>query len=215
MSLVAIAHVAHPDLALTPTIRECPDVTVRVVPQSATDPDTGLFFFLVEDSTEAFESALADDHTVTEWTLVDDFETGGIYRMQHSLETELLSPTTLELGGLMREAVSDETGWRVRLQFTDRDALAELWDYCENEGLSFDLQRVLRHQTWTSAELTELTDAQREALLTAHEEGYFEEPRDISLAGLADILDISPTAVGGRLRRGTAELIETTLVEDE
>jgi predicted DNA binding protein len=50
--------------------------------------------------------------------------------------------------------------------------------------------------------------------VTAYKEGYFEEPRTTSLEELGDILDISPTAVGGRLRRGMAALIETTLSEE-
>lgn len=215
MSLIAIVHVAHPDFALSPTIRECPDVKLRVIPQSATDPETGLFFFFVENGGEPFESALERDHTVAEWTAVAKSETGSVYRIRHPSDTELLSPKTVELGGLMLEAMSDETGWTVHLQFSDREALAHLWEYCENSGYSFDLRRMFRHQPWTGSKETGLTDAQREALTTAYEEGYFEEPRAISLAELADILDISPTAVGGRIRRGTAELVGTTLAQEE
>lgn len=214
MSLIAIIHAAHPDLALSPTIRECPDVAIHVIPQSATDPETGLFFFFVEGNDEPFESALERDHTVAEWTPVADSKTGSVYRMRHPPEAELLSPKTLELGGLMLEAMSDETGWTVHLQFPDQEALSNLWKYCEDKGFSFDLQRMFRHQPWTSPTETALTDAQREALTTAYEEGYFEEPRAISLAELADILDISPTAVGGRIRRGTAELVGTTLMQE-
>ncbi len=214
MSLIAIVHVAHPDFALSPTIRACPDVGLRVIPQSATDPETGLFFFFVENGGESFESALERDHTVSRWTVVGDSEAGSVYRMQHPPEAKLLSPKTLELGGLMLEAMSDETGWTIHLQFPGQEALSQLWEYCEDEGFSFDLQRMFRHQPWTSPTETTLTDAQREALTTAYKEGYFEEPRAISLAELADILDISPTAVGGRIRRGTAELVGTTIMQD-
>ncbi|HET7324000.1 MAG TPA: helix-turn-helix domain-containing protein [Halococcus sp.] len=214
MSLIAIVHVAHPDFALSPTIRNCPDVGLRVMPQSATDPETGLFFFFVENSTESFEAALEADHTVTEWTAVANGETGAVYRMQHPSDAKLLSPKTLELGGLMLEAMSDETGWTIHLQFPNQEALSKLWEYCEDEGFSFELKRMFRHQPWTTSRGLSLTDAQREALTTAYEQGYFEEPRAISLAELADILDISPTAVGGRIRRGTAELIGTTMMQE-
>jgi predicted DNA binding protein len=213
MSLIAIVHIAHEDLALAPTIRECPDVGIRVMPQSATDPDTGLFFFYVENGGRALEAAIERDHTVVEWTRVSDADPGTVYRLEHASETTLLSPKTLELGGLMRDATSDGTGWTVRLQFQDREALSELWEHCKEEDITFELQRLFRDQSWVDAELAALTEPQLDAMVTAYEEGYFEEPRTSSLEELADLLDISPTAVGGRIRRGTAALIETTLTE--
>jgi predicted DNA binding protein len=214
MSLLAIVHIAHPDLALIPTIRENPDAVIRVMPQAATDPETGLFFFFVENESESVESAFERDDTVAEWQTVANSESGSVYQLQHTPETILLSPKTFELGGLMREATSNATGWTVRLQFTNREALSELWEFCESEGISFELQRMFRHQPWDVSNLTALTDPQLNTLLTAYEEGYFNEPREISLEGLAEILDISPTAVGGRIRRGTAALIKTTLAEE-
>ena len=56
-----------------------------------------------------------------------------------------------------------------------------------------------------------MTAAQREALLTAYEEGYFEEPRKTSQQEVVDRLGISSTAAGGRIRRGMSKLIETSL----
>lgn len=213
VGLTATVHVSSSDLALTPTIRACPDATMQVIPHSTTDAETGLFFFYVEDPVDAFEDALDDDHTVAEWTLVERADAGAVYRIRHSPGTELVSSSTLELGGLLLDAVSDETGWVVRVQFTDRESLSALWEACENDGISFELRRLFRHQPWGRSTPATLTDAQRDALLAAYEGGYFEEPRRISLAELADQLGISPTAVGGRVRRGTAELVEAVLVE--
>ncbi|MFD1565277.1 helix-turn-helix domain-containing protein [Haloarchaeobius amylolyticus] len=213
MSLIAILDVAHPDLALTPTIRDCPNVSIEVVPHSTTDPETGLFFYLVEGANDTFEDVLDRDHTVADWMLVDDLGSTRIYRLQHTEETVLISPMTTELGGLLLQAESTDRGWTNRLHLPDREALAALWECCEESNISFELHRMFRHEAWTSETVPELTDEQRVALVTAHEEGYFEEPRDTSLEELADHLDISPTAVGGRIRRGTGQLVET-LLED-
>ncbi|RJT07816.1 MULTISPECIES: helix-turn-helix domain-containing protein [Halococcus] len=214
MSVIALVHVAHPDLALSPTIRANPETTIRVMPQAATDPETDLFFFFVEQDDGSVESAFESDHTVAEWETIASSESGSVYQLQHTPETILLSPKTFELGGLMREATSDSTGWTLRLQFQNRKDISDLWGFCEESDISFELQRIFRHQPWNSSDLTTLTDPQLETLLTAYEEGYFEEPRQISLEGLAEKLDISPTAVGGRLRRGVAALLETTLIEE-
>ncbi|WP_265109420.1 helix-turn-helix domain-containing protein [Halosolutus halophilus] len=214
MSLIAIVDIAHPDLALTPTIRERPDASIEVIPHSTTDPETGLFFFLVEGTDETFDDALDRDHTVANWTLVDDLGSTRIYRLQHTDETKLISPTTTELGGLMLKAESNDRGWTVRLHLPDRDAIATLWEFCEETDISFELHRMFRQNEWSNGLTPKLTDEQQAALVSAYEDGYFEEPRETSLEELADQLDISPTAVGGRIRRGTGKLVEMTLLED-
>lgn len=214
MSLIAILDIAHPDLALTPTIRDCPEVSIEVVPHSTTDPETGLFFYLVAGADETFEDVLERDHTVTDWMLVDDLGSTRIYRFQHAEDTVLISPMTTELGGLLLNAESTDRGWTNRLHLPDREALAELWDCCEERDISFELRRMFRQDEWTRETVPEVTDEQRAALVCAHEEGYFEEPRETSLEELADRLGISPTAVGGRIRRGTGKLVESTLREE-
>lgn len=214
MNLIAVVDIAHPDLALTPTIHACSDVTIQVVPQSATDSKTGMFFFTVENADETLETVLDEDHTVAEWELVTDSDTTRAYRIRHPEETKLISPKTSELSGLMREATSNSQGWTVRLQFPDRAALATLSDYCDARDISFDLNQMFRQDEWTGSEPTGLTEPQRVALVTAYERGYFEEPREAHLSDIAQSLGLSPTAIGGRIRRGTAKLIETALIRD-
>jgi predicted DNA binding protein len=57
-----------------------------------------------------------------------------------------------------------------------------------------------------------LTDSQREALLLAYERGYYDSPRTTNLSDLGEFLGISRQAVSNRLKRGTRQLIEETLV---
>ena len=215
MSLVAVADVNHDDLGLMPTVRSGTADEIRVVPHSTTDPETGQFFFLVEDADDRFEEALTADHTVRDWTLVTRSGSTRVYRIRHPEETKLLSPRVTELGGLMLDVKSNaDWGWTVRLQLPDREALSDLWEFCESEAIAFDLKQMFPQEGWVDGDAGGLTDAQRDALVAAYEHGYFEEPRRASLADLAEILDISPTAVGGRIRRGTAALVERSLLED-
>lgn len=214
MSLIAVVELAHSDLALTPTI-ESTDADVQVVSHTATDPETGMFFFLVEtDSFPAFEAALERDHTVAESLLVAEASTTRIYRLRHTEGTKLISPTTTEIGGLMLEAESTNRGWSVRMQLPDRETLGTLWEHCDREDIEFDLGHIYSLDEFSVDDRIGLTDAQRETLVTAYEAGYFEEPRGTSLQALAEALGISPTAVGGRIRRGTSRLIERTLIDD-
>jgi predicted DNA binding protein len=213
MSLIAALEIDHPDLALTPSIRST-DASVQVVSHTATDPETGMFFFLVEtDDFPAFEAALKRDHTVEASLLVAEAATTRIYRLRHAPDTKLISPITTEMGGLMLEAEDTDTGWSVRMQLPDREALGDLWEYCDREGIEFHIDHIYSLDD-VSIDGVGLTEAQRDALLAAYEAGYFEEPRGTSLQELASELDISPTAVGGRIRRGTSRLVERTLIEE-
>lgn len=216
MSLIAVVDLSHPELALTPTIRTT-EASIRVVSHTATDPETGMFFFLVEtDSFHSFEAALDGDTTVADSSLIAAADATRIYRLQHTPETKLVSPTVTEMGGLVLEAESTETGWSLRLQLPDRTALGRLWEHCNDAGIEIDLDQIYSLDDVTvGTDGVGLTDAQRTALVTAYERGYFEEPRESSLQELAEELGISPTAVGGRIRRGTSRLVERTLIEDE
>jgi predicted DNA binding protein len=58
-----------------------------------------------------------------------------------------------------------------------------------------------------------LTDRQREVLVTAYCEGYFERPRETTGADLADQLDITPATLSQHLRAAQRKVL-STLLED-
>jgi len=58
-----------------------------------------------------------------------------------------------------------------------------------------------------------LTDEQLEALVVAHEMGYFTVPRETTQADVAAELDISPASLSERLKRGQERLVERHLDE--
>lgn len=57
-----------------------------------------------------------------------------------------------------------------------------------------------------------LTDRQREVLRVALRAGYFEVPRECTLADVAGALDVDKSTVSGVLRRGEAKLVKQQLV---
>ncbi|MFB6184764.1 MAG: helix-turn-helix domain-containing protein [Haloarculaceae archaeon] len=214
MPVIADVDISHPDLVLTPTIRAVTDVTIKVVSDSSTDPETRLFSFLVTgESFDRFEEALTDDPTVDDWHHQTTFERSRIYQLSYARDVKLISPKTSEVGGLMLEAAGTDGGWNVQLQFPSRGELSDLYDYCSREGIELSVNHIYGESAVSGTRAVGVTGPQREALLTALEHGYFEQPRDVSLDELAGELDISSTAASGRLRRGIANLVETTLTE--
>jgi predicted DNA binding protein len=88
-----------------------------------------------------------------------------------------------------------------------REELEGLRTTLDASGLSYELLSLTES---TDPENT-LTDRQREVLETAVREGYFEVPRECTLAELAETLDIDKSTASTILRRGEAELLKSVL----
>jgi len=217
MVLSTKVYATHPDLALVQTIRSVPNVEIGVVSDAGTDPQHDVHCFWVEtDDFEAFEAALDADSTVASFSAVAGTEDRRTYQIEYSDEAKLLTPFVTEAGGLVAESYTHADGWVLQLQLQDRETLYELDAYAETEDIRFDVLEL--HEATDGEEVDSgfgLTEPQVEALVSAYLHGYYDEPREATLETLADLLDISQTAVSGRLRRGSAALIEDTLVESD
>lgn len=105
----------------------------------------------------------------------------------------------------------------MRLRLDNRDTLSEILRWVNDEkGMEVSLCRLYEddgdgivNKRWT------VTQKQQEAMQLAREQGYYDEPRTVSLSELGVMLGISQGAVGGRLRRGTGTLIDDTVGESE
>jgi predicted DNA binding protein len=67
-------------------------------------------------------------------------------------------------------------------------------------------------QAWTVLE-EELTERQREVLLTAYESGYFQSPRETTGAELAALFDISQPTLTYHLREAQRRLFDTLFTD--
>ena len=111
--------------------------------------------------------------------------------------------------------VGHADGWLLRLQLDGHEALYALNERATELDVRLDVLEL--HQSAPAEDRTEygLTESQAEALVAAYVRGYYDEPRETSLSELADTLGISETAVSGRLRRGSARLVESILVDEQ
>ena len=212
MSITATLHIEHDRLALVPTLQSLEDVSIKVITQENTNPGTAEFPFLVEYADRAeFERALDDDPTVDAYELIEWDETSGLYYIEHAPETKLVSTAVSDANGFLVHTESEANGWLVRVLLPDRNALNTVWEYAIENDMSLDIVDIHGNDDGGMQSSYGLTDEQRTALLMAYEKGYFVEPREMSLDALADELDLSSTAMSGRLRRGMRNLIATTL----
>ena len=215
MSITATVHIQHDRLSLIPTVKSLQGVNVRVITQVNTDPEVSHFPFLFEyrDRRE-LEQVLDSDPTVGAYELVDWADQQGIYYVEHSPETKLISTVVTEVNGFLVESETTDGGWLVRVLLPERSALNAIWEYTSEENISFEIIDVYANEYAVGSESYGLTDEQRTALQAAYEMGYFFEPRETSLEEIAEEMDLSSTAMSGRLRRGIRNLIATTIAED-
>ncbi|GGK73021.1 helix-turn-helix domain-containing protein [Haloarcula sebkhae] len=216
MSITTKIHIEHERLALVPTLQNLEDIAIRVITQGNTDPGSTVFPFLIEyRDRDRLEEMLDADPTVQSYELVDWTDQTGIYYIEHTPETKLISSVVTDVNGFLIHTETKGNGWLVRLLLPDREALNTIWEYANENDISLDIIEIYGNTDTGGESSYGLTDEQRIALTTAYENGYFGEPRDISLNEVADEIGLSSTAMSGRLRRGMRNLIAATIIDRE
>lgn len=169
----------------------------------------GTLFLLFEhqDAPDPSPSADADGVDLTH---LHAAESTDLYLVQRSPpEDGLLAP----LLGFSDDVIRAEGQcgiWRIRAAFDSPDTLDEFLSHCREGGFAVRIDRRFRASRETGPWFG-VTPPQRDALLLACEEGYYDIPRRASTADLAERLDISDQAVTERLRRGIQTLVANTL----
>lgn len=103
----------------------------------------------------------------------------------------------------------DEYGTALSLVGSQPDIAATIEAY-ESAGVSPDLNR-LREYDGGDHPLSALTDRQREIVSTAHELGYYEVPRRVSIDDIAAEFDVDSSTVAEHLQRAERNLLDTLL----
>ncbi|ELY62139.1 helix-turn-helix domain-containing protein [Natronolimnohabitans innermongolicus] len=168
------------------------------------------------DTWSRFETALAGDPTVSEAKPLTDATQRRLYRITLTDEgqSETTFPRWAELDLVLLESVGTADGWANRVRIPDRETLEQYRTALRECGLEFRLQSLYRESDAASTAEAQLTGEQYVALVAAYDAGYFDVPRTTSQSELASKLSISSQALSERLRRGTATLIEETLLRN-
>ncbi len=85
----------------------------------------------------------------------------------------------------------------------------EFGDRLDASELRYDLLSVTQREAGSDL----LTDRQLECLTVAERMGYFEVPRECTLAEVADALDVDTSTVSETIRRGTGRVLNEFLLE--
>ncbi|MFB6112664.1 MAG: helix-turn-helix domain-containing protein [Halodesulfurarchaeum sp.] len=212
MSIAAEFTVPVNQFALKATLPEVPDVQVefeRVVSHS--QEWVMPFLWVYGDALSSFHERIKEDPTVTSVTLSDEFSDARLYTVTWSERVETIINSIFDREGTLVKASGSSNTWELAVRFATRDQLTELQAHFDQQGEPFAVQQIYEQTKPRQPEFG-LTPKQREVLVTAVEQGFFDIPRRITLDELAAELGVSTSALSERLRRGMATLIEMTLV---
>jgi len=205
---------------LQEALTQAPTTTVTHDEEYQTSDGIAFLFWVKGDDLTAFDDGLSADSTVTNPVQLAETRARRLYRVTFTDRGESVATfqSWAELNISLLRSTATHEGWNVRMRMPDRETLEKYRETCAERDLQFQLQAIYEtteavptaDATASTAE-AQLTDSQRKAFTTARELGYFQIPREASLADVADHCEVSSQAVSERLRRGTATLVDTVL----
>lgn len=218
MGLIADFRVLSETLPLVDVAAAVPDATLTVESMQANPAGPPAFVVSVTGDPAGVDDAFAAVDSITDHTLVVADGTTRQYRCRPAGTPPDDLETLTENDSVADRIRVTPEGWAERRWFADRAAFDAYRAFCRENGGTFRLDRLLDvdratgttdpdDANGTTPTHTGMTDAQREALVTAHELGYFDVPREATLADVADELGVSPPSLSERLRRAQSHLV--------
>lgn len=211
MSLIAELAFCSP--LMEATAAAVPETTFRMEDLQLIGDGPAKYLFWAEGGDlDRLEGALADDPTVASFTCLTELDDRRLYRVSFTAAMKRRM-TYLDAAAndiVYLEMRSNRERTRIRARVPTRAALQEYVETCREKGIEVRVEGLYREEADDQSRFG-LTEPQREALVTAHEAGYFDSERGATLAEIAADLGISRQALAGRLRRGHRRLIEATL----
>lgn len=212
VSLVAEIELTGEHVPLVDLAVGFPSLTFTIEDGHTNDSGPSVLFLGVRgDDFAELEGTLAGAETVESMATITERDGERLYQIIYQTDDEF----DLDLDRLaLREAMVDsirvtETGLLVRARFSSREELIAVRETVVEHDISFRLIRLTETDRERDRDgLDRLTDRQRDALLTAHEMGYFEVPRRASLQDVAGTLGITAPSLSERLRRAQSRLVE-------
>ncbi|MDF9745515.1 helix-turn-helix domain-containing protein [Natrinema salsiterrestre] len=188
-----------------------PDVTVeleRIIPAR----DVVVPYFWVRGTrVDDIEAAFTDHPGVERIDLVDSVADEYLLRVEWSREYRGVLNALTETAIPLVEAVGTSQQWTFDVRGDDRSDIAVFQKRCREDEVPITLTKLTALTPIETATEAALTEPQAEALVLAYDRGYFNSPRDVTMAELGEELGITQQAVASRLRRGIDRLLGETL----
>jgi hypothetical protein len=190
-------------------LQECPEAVVtldRVVP---TNEEPFPYWWVNGTDLDAFFEALREDDAISRVDVISESAERALFRETWTDECDVVD-SLAAVEATVIEARGKASKWSLTVRAPDRRHLTDLEAIFSERGFSVTIRRITALEG-ADGRQSPLTPKQRDALALALEEGYFDNPRQISQSELGDRLDVSGRAISYRLRRGIKNLLERSL----
>ncbi|WP_267644083.1 bacterio-opsin activator domain-containing protein [Haloarchaeobius amylolyticus] len=188
-----------------------PGVTVeleRIVPRE----DVIIPYFWVRGvHIDDVEAVFSPHPGVKDIRPIDSIDDEYLLRVEWDPKYEGILSTLGETGVPLITAIGTNDRWTFEIRGDQQSDIATFQQRCRERGIPVTLTALHALTPVETATEAALTDSQLEALVLAYERGYFNSPRDVTMAELGEELGISQQAIASRLRRGTRNILGQTL----
>lgn len=190
---------------------QLPNVTVtleRLIPAK----DVVIPYFWVRGTEISdIESAFSEHPGVKEIQFVDSVNDEYLLRVEWAQDYDDVLTVLAETAVPLINATGTNQQWTFDIRAEHRKDISVFHQRCREVNIPVTLTKLYAFAPLETATEAALTDTQHEALVLAHEQGYFETPREVTLKDLGEELGISQQAVGSRLRGGIKHVLRSTL----
>lgn len=172
------------------------------------------FFWVRGCEPEEFMAVAETETDVIRTHKLERVEHTALYRAEWQPGTEIIDRLR-QLSMTIVEVIGTAESWRFEVRVEDRSELRLFQDIFQADEGEIELVRIHDLRTTIQNEDDPVTEDQRKALISAYENGYFDSPREATLADLSTDFDISSRALSERVRRGTKNLIHSEVIASD
>lgn len=219
MSLISEVSLSTPLVLFDDTFEREPDAVWRLEEQHYAIDDAGttryvFFWWTTGTNRDDLTTALADDPTVNHRhavTSIDDHVLRRVETRSFPPSQPLVFPTLVEHDATTVATTRDADGLHLRARFPDRDAFDAFVAAATDIADDVDVTQLHSESDTTGPNADRLTDRQRTALELAHERGYFQTPKGVTLDALAAEFDVTAQTLSQHLRVAVRKVVTDTV----
>lgn len=206
--------IAASDFPLGSLFEDLPDAKIELERVIPTDHGALPYFWVWNVDTEGLLSLLQEQPALETVELIDRVGDGALFRATWNMDEEGVLTGIIDTGITLLSGEGTSEEWVFEFRADSTDPISAFQQYCQDHGVRATLSRLQALSDLEAGQEYDLTPEQREALVLAFNEGYYNDPRETDLEELAGELGITRPSVSARLQRGYRNLIGSTLVHE-
>lgn len=188
-----------------------PEVTIEIERVVPTNRVMLPYFWVRNVPSTDVRDTLETRGKLESFSIVDELDSQTLVRADWDADVEGVLTGIVETDLTLLSAEGTDEEWHFEFRAEDEQQISEFRQYCTDRDVDTHLLRLHAVGEMSQTGQYSLTPEQREALLLAYENDYYEFPRQTDLETLASNFGIARQSFSDRLRRGHKNLVANTL----